>query len=200
MSVKLTGDWARTKQVLARAPAIINAASVQSIKKEAHALRAEMIKGITRQAPGGAQFTPLSELTLAIRKMRGFSGSKALIDRGDLRNAINVIFRHGGTSAFIGVPRKARSKKKGPMIDVAKVHEFGAGPFIIPKTDKMRRFIFAALKAGGIKPESNGTRRSGVVVINIPARPFIRPAFHKYSKEGFKRFQKEFSRRLNFSG
>ena len=102
-------------------------------------------------------------------------------------------------SAFIGVPRKARSKKKGRMIDVAKVHEFGAGPFIIPKTEKMRRFIFAALKNSGIEPEPNKGRRSGVVVINIPARPFIRPAFHKYAKQGFKRFQKEFSRRLNFT-
>ena len=200
MSVKLTGDWGKTKQVLSRAPAVIHVASVQSIKKEAHALRAAMIQGITRQSPAGAPFTPLSELTLAIRKMRGFSGSKALIDRGDLRNAINVVFRGGGTSAFIGVPRKARSKQKGRMIDVAKVHEFGAGPFIIPKTEKMRRFIFAALKSAGIEPRKSGGRRSGVVVINIPARPFIRPVFESYKKGGFDRFRRDLSRRLNFTG
>ncbi|MCP4678647.1 MAG: hypothetical protein GY854_24665 [Deltaproteobacteria bacterium] len=155
-----------------------------------------MIRGITKQAPGGESFTPLSEVTLAIRKLRGFAGTKALIHRGDLRNAINVVIR--GDEAFIGVPRKAR-KGKSKMIDVARVHEFGAGPFIVPKTRKMLQFLFVALKKAGIKPQGNGSK-SGVFVMDIPARPFIRPVFAKYLKGRGKSFVQKLANNLNLRG
>jgi len=193
MPVKLTGDWGLTKRILAQAPVKVRRAYQQTLRREAHALRAEMIRGITSQAPGGEPFKPLSEVTLAIRQMRGFTGTKALIHRGDLRNAINVIIRND--EAFVGVPRKARTQDKHRLIDVAKVHEFGAGPFVITKTKKMMDFLFAALRNAGIKPSSGGNKNS-VIIVKIPARPFIRPVFDKYFKEGGKRFLEKLSNNL----
>ncbi len=197
MTVMLTGDWALAKKILSQAPARVRKAYKQTLLREAHALRAEMIRGITKQAPGGVPFLPLSEVTLAIRKLRGFKGTKALIHRGDLRNAINVILR--GDEAFIGVPRKARAKGRKSLIDVARIHEYGAGPFIVPKTRKMLRFLFAALNKAGIRPKGRGSK-STVFVMDIPARPFIRPVFDKYRKEHGKKFLEKLAQNLNFTG
>ena len=194
MPVKLTGDWLLTKRLLAVAPMKIQRAWKQTLQQEAHQLRKEMIRGITQQAPGGAPFQPLSEFTRAIRKFVGFSGTKALIRRADLRNSINVIIKDN--EAFVGIPRKARAKGQRRIIDIAKVHEFGAGPTIIPKTPKMRAFIMAVLAKAGIEPSGKGSS-SPVVIISIPARPFIRPAFQKYMKTGGKRFLENLSKRLD---
>ena len=35
------------------------------------------------------------------------------------------------------------------MVDLAKLHEFGGPPVIIPMTPKMRRFLFALLRQAG---------------------------------------------------
>ncbi len=197
MTAKLIGDWALAKRVLTQAPDKIQRAYRKTLRREAHYLRAEMIRGITKQAPGGARFPPLSEVTLAIRKLKGFAGTKALIYRGDLRNAINVIIRKD--DAFVGVPRKARAKGMRSLIDVARIHEYGAGPFVIPKTRKMLNFLFAALKNAGIKPAGKGDK-SGVIVISIPARPFIRPVFEKYAKERGKRFLQRLTKNIKLRG
>jgi len=66
------------------------------------------------------------------------------------------------------------------------VQEFGAGPIMIPMTPAMRRFLFALLRKAG-EERSGGTGR-GVVVVQIPARPFLRPAFKQFEKRAQKRF------------
>jgi hypothetical protein len=130
------------------------------------------------KAPGGEAFKPLSPLTLAARELGGRGGTKALIVHADLRNAVEAIVE--GDEAFVGVPRKARGKDGKALVDVARIQEFGAGPIVIPMTPAMRRFLFALLRRAG--EDVSGGDGDGVVIVNIPARPFLRPAFRAFVK------------------
>lgn len=178
MSTSRTGDWALARRLLAAGPAKLKAAVGTALRQEAQLLRKEIVQGITQQAPGGEPLKPLSPLTLAARALEGRGGTKALLVRGDLRNAIAAIIQ--GDEAFVGVPRKARGQDGKSLVDVAQVHEFGAGPIVIPMTPAMRRYLFALLRKAGV--DKTGGSGRGVVVVTIPARPFLRPAFEQWRK------------------
>lgn len=183
-SVRKTGDWAVARRLLAGGPLKLKAAVGTAFRQEAQLLRKEIVQGITRQAPGGESIKPPSPLTLAARQLKGRGGTKALMVSGDLRNGIAAIVK--GDEAFVGVPRKARGKDGKSLVDVAQVQEFGAGPIIIPMTPAMRRFLFALLRVAG--ESGGGGSGKGVVVVQIPARPFLRPAFKVFQKGVQKRF------------
>ncbi len=195
MAVSRTGDWARARRLLTAAPQRLQAAIGTAVRQEAHALRNEIVQGLTSQAPGGETLKPPSPLTIAARQLEGFGGSKALIVRGDLRNSITVIVQ--GDEAFIGVSRSARSKDGASMMDLAKLHEFGGAPVIIPMTPKMRRFLFALLRQAGKEPTGGSGR--GVIVVQVPARPFLRPAFDKFREGASRRFLERVARELGLA-
>jgi len=195
MAVSRTGDWARARRLLTAAPQRLQAAIGTAVRQEAHALRNDIVQGLTSQAPGGEPLKPLSPLTIAARQLEGFGGSKALIVRGDLRNSITVIVQ--GDEAFIGVSRSARSKDGASMVDLAKLHEFGGPPVIIPITPKMRRFLFALLRKAGKEPTGGSGR--GVIVVQVPARPFLRPAFDKFREGASRRFLERVARELGLA-
>lgn len=192
MAVSRTGDWARARRLLTAAPQRLQATIGTAVRQEAHALRNEIVQGLTSQAPGGETLKPPSPLTIAARQLEGFGGSKALIVRGDLRNSITVIVQ--GDEAFIGISRSARSKDGASMVDLAKLHEFGGAPVIIPMTPKMRRFLFALLRQAGKEPTGGSGR--GVIVVQVPARPFLRPAFDKFREGAGRRFLERVARDL----
>ena len=194
MAVSRTGDWARARRLLTAAPQRLQAAIGTAVRQEAHALRNEIVQGLTRQAPGGEPLKPPSPLTIAARELEGFGGTKALIVRGDLRNSITVVVQ--GDEAFIGVSRSARSKDGASMVDLAKLHEFGGPPVIIPMTPKMRRFLFALLRQAGKEPTGGSGR--GVIVVQVPARPFLRPAFDKFREGASQRFLERVAKELGF--
>jgi phage gpG-like protein len=192
MAVSRTRDWARARRLLTAAPQRLQAALGTAVRQEAHALRNEIVQGLTRQAPGGEPLKPPSPLTIAARELEGFGGTKALIVLGDLRNSITVFVQ--GDEAFIGVSRSARSKDGASMVDLAKLHEFGGPPVIIPMTPKMRRFLFALLRQAGKEPTGGSGR--GVIVVQVPARPFLRPAFDKFREGASRRFLERVAREL----
>jgi phage gpG-like protein len=195
MAVSRTGDWARARRLLTAAPQRLQAAIGTAVRQEAHALRNEIVQGLTSQSPGGEPLKPPSPLTIAARQLEGFGGTKALIVRGDLRNSITVIVQ--GDEAFIGVSRSARSKDGASMVDLAKLHEFGGPPVIIPMTPKMRRFLFALLRQAGKEPTGGNGR--GVIVVQVPARPFLRPAFDKFREGASRRFLERVARELGLA-
>ncbi len=195
-TVQKTGDWAKARRLITAAPRKLKIAVEISLRQEALVLRNEIVQGLTRQAPGGQALKPLSPLTLAARRFAGFKGTKALIRRADLRNAITTVVRAG--TAFIGIPRKARTKEGDAMVDIAKLNEFGSDPMVIPMTPRMRRYLFALLRAAG-KTRGGGTGK-GVVVVRIPARPFLRPAFDKYKSGAPRRFMRRVVRHLGMGG
>ncbi len=173
-----TGDWAKARALLTSGPARLKGAIDIALRQEAHALRGEIVQGLTKQAPGGRAIKPPSELTFAARRLKGFGGSKALLVRGDLRNSITVIIK--GNKAFIGVSRKARSRDGESMVNIAEIQEFGSAPTVIPMTPAMRRFLFVLLREAGKTPR--GGSGKGVIVVQTPARPFLRPAFDKFKR------------------
>lgn len=184
MSVRKAGDWAVARRLLQAGPARLHGAVQMALRQEAQLLRNEIVQGITRQAPGGEALAPPSPLTLAARELKGRGGTKALLVRGDLRNSIVAVVR--GDSAFVGVSRKARTAEGRALVDVAQVQEFGAGPILIPMTPAMRRYLFLLLRKAGQEPR--GGSGKGVVVVSIPARPFLRPAIAKFSQGAQARF------------
>ncbi|MFH0902224.1 MAG: hypothetical protein V2A73_16450 [Pseudomonadota bacterium] len=196
MSVQKTGDWALARRILAGAPTRLKASVDIALRQEAELLRREIVLGITQQAPGGESFKPLSPLTLAARKLAGFGGSKALIVHADLRNSIATIVR--GDEAFVGVPRKARGQDGRSLVDVAELNEFGSDPIVIPITPRMRRYLFALLRKAGQEPE--GGSGKGVVVVTIPARPFLRPAFKRWSRDVQRRFLRRVAGHMGWGG
>jgi phage gpG-like protein len=196
MAVARTGDWARARQLLAAGPLRLRSAIGVAIRQEAQGLRNEIVTGLTQQAPGGDAIKPPAPLTLAARQLEGFGGTKALLVRGDLRNSITVIVE--GDEAFIGVPRSARSSGGESLVDLAQLHEYGGPPVVIPITPKMRRFLFALLRQAGKEPTGGSGR--GVVVVQVPARPFLRPAFEKFREGASRRFLERVAQQLGFGG
>ena len=195
------GDWDKMRALMPRLRQRFERAAFVALRKEAQFLRGKMIQGITSGAPGGQAFTPLAPLTLAIRKMKGFAGTKILIVSGTLRGAILVTELPGG-GVFIGVHRSARGGKGGKTLyNLARIHEEG-GDWSYLMTPKQRRFLFAALakarhagrdsagrylKKGAVnpfdrKPGAGAGGGGARVTVHLPARPFIRPTLELYAR------------------
>ncbi len=178
VQIGITGDWRRAARILGTGTRVIRRALDVAVRQEAQFFRRKVVEGFREQAPGGSRFEPLKETTLAIRRFTGFRGTKALIVRGDLRNSIKVVTRRGplGTEAFIGVLRSARSRDGKDLVNIAAVHEFGSKTFLIEVTPAMRKFLAAAFsqELGGLSGGRGGLSR-GVIVVKIPARPFLQP-------------------------
>ncbi len=145
-------------------------------------MRKEIVKGFRTQAPGGKKFEPLKPTTLAMRRFKGFGGTKALTVRGDLRNSIKVVKRATalGAEAFVGVLRAAKSRDGKSLVNIAEIHEFGAGPYAIEMTPAMRKFLGMVFRQElGPRQEGEGTGGTGIIIIKIPARPFFQPVIDK---------------------
>jgi hypothetical protein len=65
-------------------------------------------------------------------------------------------------------------------------------------TPAMRAYLFALLSKAG-KARAPGYSR-GAVVVTIPARPFLRPAFQKFRKGAQKRYLGRVARLLGMGG
>ncbi len=195
MASRRTGDWARARELLSTTSGRLKGAVETALKQEAHALRNEVVRGLTAQAPGGDPIRPPAPLTLAARHLKGFGGTKSLLVRGDLRNAISVIT--ADDEVFVGVLRTAKSSTGESLADVAQLQEFGGPPVIIPITPKMRRFLAVLFKRAGVTPTGGSGR--GVVVTQVPARPFLRPAFEKFRAGAGRRLLERIAAQLGLS-
>jgi hypothetical protein len=189
------GQWPLARRILAGGRRVKDAID-KAVLQEAQFFRTKIVEGLREQAPGGQPFAPLAPTTLAIRRFRGFKGTKALMVRGDLRNSITVVRQPGGV--FVGVLRTARGKGGQSLVNVAAVHEFGSRPITIKLTPKARRFLHAAFRAAGLDAPASDRPATGIAVIKVPARPFLRPVFEKYgdAEEVSKRFLDRVARNL----
>lgn len=175
--IERIGDWSKAAHILrAGGASRMHKAISLAVHREAHRLRREIVVGLTTRSK---DLKPLSPLTRAARRLAGFRGTKPLIRTGDLRNSISVFSK--GDRAFVGVARTAAGER---TVNLAKLHEYGSQPFVIPITPKMRRYL------GVLFEKERGRRRrrrpsstgAGVVVIQIPSRPFMRLAFERWRK------------------
>lgn len=178
MKLTKTGDWAAARRILATAPKRLKEAQDKAVLQEAQFFRTKIVEGLRSGAPGGQALEPPAPTTLAIRKLRGFKGTKPLIVQGDLRNSIAVV--REGDGVFVGVLRSARGRAGGALVDIARVHEFGSRPIVVKITPKVRALLHAAFRKAGLDRPSTGRPSTGVAVIRVPARPFLKPVFETY--------------------
>ena len=181
-----TGPWAEVRKALKSGGGELKEALRKSVLQEAHYLRAKVVEGIKEQAPGGEKFVPLAPTTLATRKSDGFGGAKALIvHTPGLHDSITV--SEHGESVFVGVLRSARGADGAELANVASIHEYGAGPFVIRVTEAMRRYLMGMLREQGLLDGSgSGTMASGFLVIRIPPRPFLGPVWRQEAQPASK--------------
>jgi hypothetical protein len=201
LKAKLIGDWKTARNILGAASQLKDAINYATVQ-EAHDARRKIIKGITSQAPAGQQFQALSAITIALRKARGFRGRKILIVTGGLRNAVTVQ-NVGPGLAFVGVKRSARSKDGKQLFNVARIQENG-GTIVIAVTPRMRKWLMIQLRKSGFGTREKGDQKrdrggrfkkkrfvssgdgqmsKGVLVIKIPARPFMQPIIDEIARD-----------------
>lgn len=184
MKVHLTGDWDKRK-FLIEAPGYIEPVMKKVILRQAHWLRAKMVG---KEGIGNPGLAPNSPWTIAKK-----GSSKPLVASGTLRQSIGVIPM--GSGAFVGVRRKAQSKGKKSIVNLAMLHERGAS-WTVTVTPRMRRFFMAMTMRmyGEVRAPPVGR----VLKIKIPARPFISPVLDKYGKESvlMPRIEKDYARLL----
>ncbi len=196
-----TGAWGPVLTTLKNAKQDFKEAGKAILLKQGLLFRDQVVRGIRDQAPGGKAFKPLKPTTIAIRKFFGFKGTKALMHRGDLVNAIRLQ-ELGELSVFVGVSRTAKSSEGEALVDVAKLMEYGSKPIVIKITPKMAALLHLAFKKGATNLMGPRPPSTGVIVVQIPARPFIGPVFEKFSEpdEAHKRFAEQFRRHMQSRG
>ena len=174
------GGWDAARRLVSTGSRRFRETVDKAVLQEAQFLRTKIVEGLREQAPGGQPFAPRAATTLAVRRFRGFKGTKALIVRGDLRNSIVVVKQAGG--AFVGVLRTAKGKAGQQLVNVAAVHEFGSRPIVLKLTPKARRFLHAAFRNTGLDAPAVDRPSVGIAVIRVPPRPFLRTTFEKFGQ------------------
>ena len=181
-----TGQWKLAQAILQSTPDDLTKATKQALYQEGlHFVRA--IKAIIHRGP-----TP----PLALGKRRegpGRGGSKPLNASGDLLASVTAEPQGASDSVFVGVPRTAQGHG-GQVVRLAETHEFGK-TIVQEMTPKMRKFLFGVLFRDSPRKAGKGTR--GLLVIHIPARPFIRPAFEAESPKSEDRVFRRLAHVLN---
>lgn len=179
LAIKRIGEWGRAQKILGTASVLTGPALKQAIFEEAIQLQAQIKRNIQKGPP-----PPLSPATIAFKRFNrgagagsrpGRGGSKPLNATGGLKNSIAVVPEKPSDHIFVGVPKKGNRNKN--QIDIAQIHEFGAPTIVIKKTPQMHRKLMAVFRrAGRLEPAGAGIP---IIVIRIPARPYIRPAVEK---------------------
>ncbi len=181
MAINRVGQWVDKTRALKKAELQTRRCLDKSLKQEGHFLRKKVVQGIRKQAPGGQKFKKLRPNTRRARRLKNFRGTKALIRGGDLVGSIAVVTKPLGV--FIGVLRTARTANGYALVNVAKIQEEGSRPITIRMTPKMRRFLFAMLPKRRRRVQHPlRSPGGGIIIIRIPARPFLKPVFEKYAK------------------
>jgi phage gpG-like protein len=128
MTISLIGFLAAKRALADASEKRLKTATTQALRNEAQLLRRTIVEGIRRQAPGKKRFRPLSPVTLKKRRKAGFSGDKALIVTGDLRNSIEVKKAgddDGVESQFVGIPHNLQARDGMQLSFRGAIHEFG---------------------------------------------------------------------------
>ncbi len=174
VGVELFGDWAKAEQTVNSMVGKYQLALKKATLQEAHFLRGKMLNYV--KTSGNGTMKPLAPSTLAVRRFKGKNGTKPLIVTGGLRNAITVKWVSKDT-AFIGV---LSSAEKG-RVKLAEISERGV-TIVMPYTPKAHRFLMMAFRLAKLDGGDTGASRRGIVVIRIPARPFVSPVIALYAK------------------
>ncbi len=165
IGIKFVGDWAQAEKILAAAPADLKQACQRALKQEALYLLSELQKNFKKVTPPNAASTIANK-----------GSSRPLVNHRDLYNAMAVV-QVSDDEVFIGISGSTKSRgktAKGSLTRLVDIHEHGK-IIIQHMTDKQRRFLHA--RKGGKSGAKGAGGGGGIIIIHIPARPFIKPTF-----------------------
>lgn len=176
MGLQKRGDWKKALKLLNEAPERIYPATIKAMGQEAHKLRALIVAKFRNLQP------PQSWMTMAT----GGKG-KPLVRTGALRKSVSVVDADDGF--FIGIHRTEGTYQ------LALIHESGA-TIVMDMSEKQRKYLHAVLGqlAGKVGGGGGGT---GVLAINIPARPFVGPVWQEQEGKVPKRVLQRIAKLLN---
>lgn len=142
-------------------------------------LATELQRAIVKRMRTSKSFYPLAKSTI---KMKG--SSKPLINHGDLLASIKYqqisgTPGSGKTGYFVGVHRSARGRTGEALANIAEIHEFGTGPYVINVTPKMRSFWFAMFKKKVFKRPLSAAKTQ-INHPGLPVRSFLRAPYEKW--------------------
>lgn len=172
------GKWKKAQLTLRGLPVAWRVAYQRALVAEGHYLHGKIVEGIKLQAPGGKPFKPPAKSTLAVRRMKGRTGTKALIDRGELIKAFEVVFRRD--MVFVGVLEGRRDSEGVSFTSILETHENGR-VIVMSFTAAQARFLAAVRAEAGGAGNSSAGPGTGTVVIRIPPRPILQPVRDKYA-------------------
>lgn len=201
--ITLTGEWEAAKMTMDGASEDIDQALEAAILALAEYFVGRLKKKIASNVPPAN-----SGLTIMQKR-----SSKTLINSGDMRNSVTTVVQDKH-NVFVGIPRTVSARgaksgvgfkavsssqaKLGSVANLAQIMEQGR-TIVQRVTDKQRRFLHATLGKKASKVPS-GQPSSGVIVIHIPPRPFIKPTFDEELPGAPARFQKLFLANLERIG
>jgi hypothetical protein len=189
-TLKMTGTWALRSQKAGAVGQVSDKMIAHRINIHIDAfMRRETLLMVQMVGTGwiaqgiGTPWKPISPWTVAGRKMTNIGGEKALIASGEMHKSLVTQYDPKSKKGFCGILYQTKRKDGKGMVNIAKIHEFGAGPIVIKMTPKMimylrylSKFLPPGMRKDYRKARKGGKRSSGVIIINIPARPFFGPA------------------------
>jgi hypothetical protein len=142
-------------------------------------LTTELQRAIVQRMRTKKAFYPLAKSTIKMKK-----SSKPLIHHGDLLASIKYQPISGTPGSgkmgyFVGVHRSARGRTGEALANIAEIHEFGTGPYVINVTPKMRGFWFAMFKKKVFKKPLN-KKTTQINHPGLPVRSFLRAPYEKW--------------------
>lgn len=185
--MKLIGDWDTSEKILKALPKDLEQARSKALLQEGLYLLNELRKNFKKVSPPNAQST--------IDDKRS---SVPLVNNRDMYNAMQIIPQKPKDEIFIGIPAAAESRGRGggrntkgqftkhkkaqKVVRLVEIHEFGK-VIVQQMTEKQRKFLHAKLGKQGGSSGGGGGASTGVIVIHIPPRPFIKPTFEQNPPE-----------------
>jgi hypothetical protein len=200
VGIQQVGDWPEARLALSKAPKDLE----WSIKKAVYQEALFFAKAMKLRLGAGVP-PPLARPRGGGRNAKGRftkgggGGSKPLNATGDMRNSIGVLPEGPAFEAFIGIGRNGTTGKgkRAWNASLAAIHENGA-VIVMAMTPKQRAFLAMLFSKSKPKSAKTGAAPSpgavrdaphkGILVIKIPARPFIRPTFEENAPGAAARF------------
>lgn len=182
--IKKVGEWAILTKLLRNVVRRTSKGIRRAIARESLRYMRAMTLGIVRGAPGGQRFRELAKITVALKGGK----SKPLIDRSDLLRSIKSK-SVGLFSYFAGIHRKERGRTGKMLANIGEIHEFGV-PLIIQKVTFGQHKFFRGLVRRGLM--AFAPRIGSIIMIRIPARPFVGPVYRIMAPGTPKRVMRDF--------
>lgn len=167
MATKKVGDWSKAGKLMR----LMSRGTATAIKKaaadEAEYFRKKVVQAFDTSGKSNGITWKANKATTLTSK----SGTKPLIDSGDLKRAIEV-HKKGG-DYFVGIRSGKQHRDGRPLDQIATTHEFGK-ILAVRITAKMLRFLHANADRIGLGKGSGGQLAVGkTLMIEIPKRSFL---------------------------